>query len=47
MPHYQLTIAPPPTARYQAWALTRRPRDFTDAELDIVSASPRSWRPPV
>ena len=38
MPQYQLTIAPPPPARYRCWLLVRRGRDFTDAELDVAVA---------
>ena len=36
MPEYQLTIAPPPPARYRCWLLVRRGRDFTDAELAVA-----------
>jgi len=30
MPAHQLTIAPPPPARFRAWVLVRRGRDFTE-----------------
>jgi DNA-binding CsgD family transcriptional regulator len=37
MPEYQLTIAPPPPARYRAWVLARQGRDFSDAERDLAA----------
>jgi DNA-binding CsgD family transcriptional regulator len=37
MPEYQLTIPPPPPARYRAWVLARQGRDFSDAERDLAA----------
>lgn len=36
MPEYQLTIAPPPPARYRGWILMRQSKDFSEASVDLA-----------